>query len=116
VIEVGLIILVIALVIGVTALFALVSWWVLFGAGIALIGFGMALGVPTGFWFHVVLYRVMRERGLVVKRWWLRPVGIYESLAKEDRRRVAPWMYLGGAGFVLALVGCALFAVGALRS
>jgi hypothetical protein len=115
-IEIGIIVGVIALVIGVTALFALVSWWVLFGSGIALIVFGMLLGIPTGFWFHVVLYRVMKKRGIVVKRWWLRPVGIYESLAREDRRRVAPWLYLGGAGFAFALMGCALFAVGALRS
>src|SRR5262245_59755595 len=115
-IEIALIVGVIALVIGVTALFALVSWYILFGLGIGLIALGMLIGVPTGFWFHVVLYRVMREKHIVQPRWWLRPIGIFEALSADDRRRVAPWMYAGGAGFVIALVGCALFAVGALRS
>jgi hypothetical protein len=116
VIELALIASVLGVIIGVTALFALVPWYILFGTGVGLIGLGMVLGVPTGFWFHVLLWRVMRERGMVVPRWWLRPMSVYERLAPGDRRRVNPWLYAGGAGFVLAIAGCALFAVGAFRS
>lgn len=107
---------VLAVIGGVTALFALVPWYLLFGAGVGLIGLGLLIGVPTGFWFHVLLRRVMRERGLQVPRWWLRPMSVYEQLSLGDRRRVSAWLYAGGAGFVLAMCGCAMFAVGALRS
>jgi len=116
VIEIALTLGLIGAAVGVTALFALVPWHILFGLGLSLVGLGMLIGVPTGFWFHVLLYRVMRERKIVDRRWWLRPVRVYEMLAVADRRRVSPWLYAGGAGFVIALVGCALFAVGAFRS
>ncbi len=115
-IELLLIVGVLAVIVGITALFALVPWYLLFGAGCALIGLGMLLGVPTGFWFHVLLRRVMRERKIVMPMWWLKPMTVYEQLGAQDRRRVMPWLYAGGAGFVLAIAGCALFAVGAFRS
>ena len=115
-IEIAITLGLIGTIVGIAALFALVPWHILFGLGLTLIGVGMLIGVPTGFWFHVMLWRVMRERKIVQPGWWLRPIRVYEGLAVDDRRRMTPWMYAGGAGFVLALIGCALFAVGAFRS
>jgi hypothetical protein len=107
---------ILALVVGATSLFALVPWHVLFGLGISLIALGLAVGVPTGFWYHVLLRREMLARGPAVKLWWLRPQVVYDALDEPEKRRVRPWLYVGGAGFLLAMLGCLFFGVGTFRS
>src|SRR2546427_3692486 len=37
---------------------------------------GLVTGVPTGFWYHVVLYRVLARKMTVPARWWLAPVDL----------------------------------------
>jgi len=87
--------------------------WVL-SAGIGCVALGMLLGVPTGFWYHVRLYRALRAHGPLPARWWLRPTALHADLSGPERAAVLRWFYLGGAGFLLTAAGCAcvMLAVG----
>jgi hypothetical protein len=103
------------LVAGLLALPAVVTWlpWeVTFGIGLLLVALGMAIGVPAGALYHVRLYRLVRPRGA----WWLRPTALHTQLADAERPRVMSAFKIGAAGFIIAIIGCALVAVGALRS
>jgi hypothetical protein len=97
------------------ALPALVTWlpWeATFGLGLALVLLGMAIGVPAGALYHVRLYRLTRPTGT----WWLRPTTLHPQLGEAERPRVMGVFKLGATGFIIAIAGCALVAVGALRS
>jgi hypothetical protein len=114
--ELGLVVLVLGTVIGGTALIALAPWWWLFGGGIGLIALGMLVGVPAGVFYHLVLWRVLRPRQTLGLAFWLHPLRFHATLTDSERRRIMPWMVLGAAGFVAAIVGCALTGVGAWRA
>ncbi len=88
----------------------------LIGRGTRLNGFGLLLGVPTGVWYHVRLYRALRARGVVASLWWLSPGKHHGLLSKEELRPVMRPFYAGAVGFVLAVLGCVLFGYGALRA
>jgi len=66
---------------------------------------GLAVGVPTGFWYHVLLYRIVSARVPVPRKWWLSPSALHVHLTDADRRRIWLWYRLGGIGFVLSVVG-----------
>jgi hypothetical protein len=66
---------------------------------------GLVLGVPTGFWYHVVLYRVVSAKIPLPRAWWLSPSNLHVHLTDVERRRINLWYRLGGVGFVLSLVG-----------
>ena len=88
---------------------ALLTWGVLLTIG------GMGLGVPTGFWYHVKLRRALARVGVLPPGWWLRPVALHDRMRPEDRAGVLSWFFLGGLGFLVTLIGCALAAAGALK-
>jgi hypothetical protein len=73
------------------------------GLGVLLLG--LALGLPTGFWYHVVLYRVVSAKAPVPRAWWLAPARLHRHLTVGEERRIAPWYRVGGAGFLLAVAG-----------
>ena len=75
---------------------------------------GLLVGVPTGLWYHVVLYRFLRARGPLPERWWVRPVALHARLAPAERPSVLLWFYAGGAGFLLCVLGCGLVLAGVL--
>jgi hypothetical protein len=102
--------------VGGAALFALVPWEMLFGGGIILVGVGMLVGVPAGFMYHVVLYRTLRPRAPLPRWWLLHPFGLHDRLSSDEKRPVMFWARLGAAGFVVAMLGCVMFGVGAWRS
>lgn len=110
--EVRLVALLTAALVVVPALFSIVPWDVTFGGGVALVALGMAIGVPAGALYHVQLWRALRPARL----WWLHPTALHARLDGAARRRVLGWFKLGAAGFVLAILGCALVAIGAFRS
>ena len=66
---------------------------------------GLVVGVPTGFWYHVLLYRIVSARIAVPHRWWLSPAALHVHLTDAERRRIWLWYRLGGIGFVLSVVG-----------
>ena len=66
---------------------------------------GLVVGVPTGFWYHVVLYRIVSARIAVPRTWWLSPSALHVHLTDAERRRIWLWYRLGGIGFVLSVAG-----------
>lgn len=103
-----------AVLIGSAILTSRLAWETVLGAGLWMTLLGLVGGVPAGLWYHVRLYRSLS--GAAPRRWWWRPTTLHGRLGAADRRRVMPWFYLGAAGFLLALAGCVLVAIGVLRS
>lgn len=66
---------------------------------------GLVVGVPTGFWYHVLLYRIVSAKISVPRRWWLSPSALHVHLTDPEQRRIRLWYRLGGIGFVLSVVG-----------
>ncbi len=74
---------------------------------------GLVVGVPTGFWYHVVLYRIVSSKLPVPRRWWVSPSALHVHLTDAEERRIRLWYRLGGIGFMLSMVG-GLAAIAAL--
>ena len=72
---------------------------------IGILFLGLVVGVPTGFWYHVVLYRIVSRKVPVPRAWWLSPSKLHVHLTDAEQRRIRPWYRLGGIGFVLSVVG-----------
>lgn len=83
--------------------------------GLVAVGIGLAVGVPAGLWYHVILRRQLLTKGPLPERWWVSPVQYHERLRIEERRTFLPWFYVGGAGFVLIVVGAASVAYSLVR-
>lgn len=86
---------------------------VLTGAG--LMAAGLLLGVPAGAYYHLKLYRCLADRGRVPDGFLWHPTRYHSALRPEERRRVMPWFVAGGTGFMLIMLGCAIFMLGFLR-
>jgi hypothetical protein len=97
-----------------TASVVLPPEWLIFGGMIAM-AVGSVFGFPTGFYYHVRLRRELLRIGALPERWWLHPVRHHDLLEADALRRVTPWFYVGGAGFVLILAGAASVGLGLLR-
>lgn len=83
-------------------------------AGAVLTAVGLATGVPTGLGYHVALYRRLRAHTSLPPRWWLDPVALHPELRERERRGVLTWFTLGGIGFAVVVLGCALCVLGLL--
>src|SRR3989442_5671470 len=66
---------------------------------------GLAEGVPTGFWYHVVLRRILIERGNLPPKWWIHPTRHHAQLSPDEHRRIRLWFVLGGIGYAMAPAG-----------
>jgi hypothetical protein len=98
-------------IIGVLALISgamLLPWSSLYLAAWVVIIVGMSVGVPTGFAYHIVLYKQLKMMGEVPRGWYWRPTTYNSRLDSRGRARVLPWFYVGGAGFILVAIGIAL--------
>jgi hypothetical protein len=84
--------------------------------GSAILLLGLAIGTPTGFWYHVVLYRMLAPRIALPPRWWWSPSDLHRHLTDAERRRIEPWYRIGGAGFVLCIAGGLAALAGLLAS
>src|SRR5437879_8835857 len=96
--------------------------------GLFMLAAGLAEGIPTGFWYHVVLRRILIERGNLPRshppapgaprrppsRWWIHPTRFHAQLTPEEYRRIRPWFVLGGVGYAIALAGGLAAIVGLL--
>jgi hypothetical protein len=92
---------------------AVVTPGLIITVGIGILLFGLAMALPTGVWYHVVLYRCVSTKIPLPRTWWLSPAGLHPHLTDVERRRINPWYRVGGIGFVLCLVGGAA-AIGGL--
>jgi hypothetical protein len=81
--------------------------------GLIILALGLAEGVPTGLYYHYLLFRKLRQNGPPPPRWWLSPTQHHAALGETDRKHVVYWFFLGGAGFMLCLVGGLLALSGA---
>lgn len=90
---------------------ALVAWTSLLVAGMVVTAAGLLFGVLTGLWYHIVLARAVAAKAYTPQL-WLRPASLHARLDEAGRRLVMPWFYAGAAGFVVTVVGLALFALG----
>jgi len=112
--------------------------------GLLMLAAGLGEGIPTGFWYHVVLRRILLERGnhphqshqpapgaippartqpaemgawpvgRPPSRWWIHPTRFHAQLTPEEYRRIRPWFVLGGVGYAIALAGGLAAIVGLL--
>ena len=73
--------------------------------GLWVLAVGILVGIPTGLWYHVILYRQLAPRTTLPPRWWRAPVGLHEQLTPGEFRRVRPWFLAGAVGFLLCCVG-----------
>ena len=73
--------------------------------GLSALCLGLVMGVPTGVWYHVVLYRYVSPKVPLPRKWWLSPAGLHRHLTAAEQRRIEPWYRIGGVGCVLCLVG-----------
>lgn len=82
--------------------------------GLGMLLVGLVVGLMTGFWYHVVLYRTLAARMRVPRRWWLAPSRLHEHLSDAERHRVRPWYRIGGLGFLLCVGGGVVAIAGSL--
>ena len=82
--------------------------------GIILVLAGLVFSTPCAIWYHVLLYRALKPRGVLDKRWLWNPTGQHKWLLDDERARVLPWFYAGAAGWGASIVGCVLLAIAAL--
>jgi hypothetical protein len=82
--------------------------------GLVMLVAGLAEGIPTGFWYHVALRRILVERGPLPARWWIHPTRHHERLTPEEHRRIRLWFVLGGIGYAVAVSGGLAAIVGLL--
>ncbi len=78
---------------------------VMTGIGLWTLALGLAAGLPTGLWYHVVLYRTLAKKMVLPAKWWVSPGDLHVNLAGEELARVRPWFLIGGIGFALSVAG-----------
>ena len=82
--------------------------------GLIMLVVGLVEGVPTGFWYHVVLRRILSERGALPPKWWIHPTRHHAGLTPDEHRRIRVWFVLGGIGYTVAVAGGLAAIVGLL--
>lgn len=112
--ELGLVALLLFSLVALPAFVSLVPWTSTLLVGSALVILGLVVGLPASLFYHVAIWRAAQP--VPPPRWWLNPTSLHGRLSARDRQRVLGWFRVGAVGFVMALVGCALVAMGAWRS
>lgn len=92
----------------------IVSTSLLLRLGFWCLGIGLAVGLPAGFWYHLVLYRTLSKSGPAPKKWWLSPSDFHPKLTDNELASIKPWYFLGALSFAVALAGGLTAMVGML--
>lgn len=93
----------------------LLPWQFLLISGFVAMGLGLALGIPTGFYYHVLLRRALLKKPPIPKQWWLHPTRFHDQVKDDGARRLFVYFYLGAAGFFLILAGAFIAMLGVVR-
>lgn len=83
--------------------------------GLAIFLVGLIEGIPTGFYYHVVLYRTLNNRGKLPRGWWWSPSRYHVHLTPGEYRKIRRWYFLGGVGFLLCIIGGVLAIAGMVQ-
>ena len=73
--------------------------------GLWILAGGLLIGLPSGVWYHVTLYRALNRRMKLPAGWWRAPVTLHAKLTPSEFQPIRPWFVAGAAGFVLCCVG-----------
>jgi hypothetical protein len=73
------------------------------------LGVGLGFGGLAGVIYHVLLFKLLRERGLPATRWWVNPRALHEHLPEDMQKRLNILFTIGAIGCGLCFLGCALF-------
>jgi len=84
--------------------------------GLWLLVLGLLEGLPTGFYYHVVLYRILEPKGKLPPRWWILPQRYHIHLDEKEYPVVRRWFVLGGIGFFFAVIGGMIVFLGAVTA
>ena len=106
--ETALVVVVVAILVLLGSAATWLTMEVLFGVGLLCVGLGCAVGFPAGFYYHVVLFRLMRTHGEVPSGWYWNPTRYHPLLSADELASVRPWFVLGAAGFMVIILGCLL--------
>jgi hypothetical protein len=88
----------------------------LFIVGLSCMLAGFGFGVPAGTYYHVKLYKLLALRGPVPRRFWFSPTRFHDQLEPAEWRTVVPWFAIGGAGFLLIILGCLVVMLAVLKA
>jgi hypothetical protein len=91
-------------------------WETLYYGGIWVAVAGFALGVPTGFVYHVRLFQLLNPRGELPRGWYWRPLRFNSLLRRQERAGVMVWCYVGGFGFAIICFGLLMMGAGVLMA
>lgn len=84
--------------------------------GVATLAAGLLAGIPSGLWYHVVLYRTIAKKTTIPKQWWIAPSRLHAALTPLESSAIRPWFLLGASGVLLCCVGGPLALAGLLWS
>lgn len=83
--------------------------------GFALTGLGLILGLPTGFYYHIFLYKILKKRINLPYFWWFSPLKYHAYLVKYEFKRLKIWFQIGALGFFISVAGCFIVFLGLLK-
>jgi hypothetical protein len=110
-VELGLVAVLLVGLVATPWILAIAPWDVTFGTGVTLMALGLVVGVPASLVYHVRLWRALQP----ARGWWLRPTALHGRLGDGQKAPVLRWFRVGAAMFGVAILGCVLVAVGAVR-
>lgn len=93
-----------------------VSAEMLLAGGLWLVGIGLAVGLPASAVYHALLRQSLVRVDALPARWYWNPTALHGEIPPRDRLRVLGFCFVGAAGFVGILVGCAAVALAVWRS
>jgi hypothetical protein len=88
----------------------------LLGAGLWLVGGGLLVGLPASAVYHALLRRSLLRVDALPAGWYWNPTSLHARIPAADRSVVLGFCFVGAAGFVGIVAGCAAIALAAWRS
>ena len=93
-----------------TVLPRVVSMGGLIATGAVCIVLGLVFGLPVALYYHLRLFRGLHSLGASTHRWWVDPRPLQRALPEQEQRLLTRLFWVGGAGFLLTMVGCVVLA------
>jgi hypothetical protein len=115
VIEAFIVVLVISVMIASGLAVIWLPWQLLLMVGFVGMGTGLFVGIPAGFYYHVLLREFLLKTPPIPERWWVQPTRYHHRLKGPSAKRVFIFFYLGAAGFFLIIVGAFITMLGVVR-